>query len=212
MCKPLTRVPKTPGILQQSARGAEPVCFATSHKALFHMKPRASPELSAGKTLLTFSFFKNKFTHPESSIFHTYVAVDTIQREASICVPRLPLSLGERQDLLHKRSRRLCRCGLPRIKHAVVRMRQGGSRLDCRAMQRSPESRTGLQREPTLVDRNTVTTTKDQSVSHEVHKCRGHQLQWVDSRRTSQEIPRCMLTKCSQGHLDPRRGHPQEGL
>ena len=29
------------GILQRSVRGLEPVCFATSHKAFFHMKPRA---------------------------------------------------------------------------------------------------------------------------------------------------------------------------
>ena len=31
------------GILQRSVRSVVPVCFATSHKALFHMKPRASP-------------------------------------------------------------------------------------------------------------------------------------------------------------------------
>ena len=31
------------GILQRSVRGVEPLCFATSHKALFHMKQRASP-------------------------------------------------------------------------------------------------------------------------------------------------------------------------
>ena len=42
------------GILQRSVRSVEPVCFATSHEALFHMKPRGcltATGLTEAKTL-----------------------------------------------------------------------------------------------------------------------------------------------------------------
>ena len=42
------------GILQRSVRSVDPVCFATSHKAPSHMKPRGSltaTVLTEGKTL-----------------------------------------------------------------------------------------------------------------------------------------------------------------
>ena len=42
------------GILQRSVRSVESMCFATRHRALFHMKPRgslAATVLTEGKTL-----------------------------------------------------------------------------------------------------------------------------------------------------------------